>query len=52
MDELFKIKLNYKKNYSFGIYNAGFDLFCYLVLENLEDRSFPRKLPRKNRIHR
>lgn len=40
MDEMFKIKLNYKKNYSFGIYNAGYDLFCYLFLENMENRSF------------
>ncbi len=40
MDEKFKIKLNYKKNYSFGIFNAGYDLFCYLFLENLENRSF------------
>lgn len=40
MDEKFKIKLNYKKNYSFGIFNSGYDLFCYLFLENLENRSF------------
>lgn len=40
MDDLFRIKLNYKRNYSFGIFNAGFDLFCYLFLENLENRSF------------
>jgi len=40
MDEKFKVKLNYKKNYSFGIYHSGYDLFCYLYLENLENRSF------------
>ncbi len=34
MDNLFKIKLNHKKNYSYGIYHAGFDLFDSIYLEN------------------
>ncbi len=40
MENLFKIKLNYKKNYSYGAYFAGFDLFDSLYIENLSDLAF------------
>ena len=40
MESLFKIKLNYKKNYSYGAYFAGFDLFDSLYIENQSDLAF------------
>ena len=40
MENLFKIRLNLKNNYSFGIYNSGFSLFDSLYIENLSDLAF------------
>ena len=40
MDNLFKIRLNLKNNYSFGIHNSGFSLFDSLYIENLSDLAF------------
>ena len=40
MENLFKIRLNLKKNYSFGILNSGFALFDSLYIENLSDLAF------------
>ena len=40
MDNLFKIRLNLKNNYSFGIFNSGFSLFDSLYIENLSDLAF------------
>ncbi len=40
MESLFKIKLNYKKNYSYGAFFAGFDLFDSLYIENQSDLAF------------
>ncbi len=40
MENLFKIKLNCKKNYSFAAFNSGFPLFDSLYVENLSDLAF------------
>jgi len=40
MESLFKIHLNYKKNYSFGVFHSGFALFDSVLIENLSDRAF------------
>ncbi len=40
MENLFKIQLNSKKNYSFGALNSGFSLFDSLYIENLSDLAF------------
>ena len=40
MENLFKIQLNYKKNYSFAALNSGFSLFDSLYIENQSDLAF------------
>ncbi len=40
MENLFKIQLNVKKNYSFGTFNSGFSLFNSLYIENLSNLAF------------
>lgn len=40
MEHIFNIKLNYKNNYSYGIYHAGFDLFDSIQLENRSDLAY------------
>ena len=40
MENLLKIKLNCKKNYSYAAYHSGFDLFDSIYLENQTDLAF------------
>ncbi len=40
MNTFLKIKLNYKKSYSYGAYYSGFDLFDSIYFENQTDLAF------------
>ncbi len=40
MNEIFKIKFQYKESYSYGSYHAGFDMFDSIYLENLTNLAF------------
>ena len=39
MDDLLKIELNYKKQYSYGVFHSGFELFQSIYLENLSNQA-------------
>ena len=42
MENLLKIELSSKKQYSFGFYNSGIDLFHHLYLKNLTNENYEK----------